>query len=87
MRTKNTPAEELGLIGADDEAIIAGMVAHPVLVERPFVATPKGCGCAGRWNASPKCCKAFPQSPRVLIRAGNSGKPPCPISKPSAPPT
>lgn len=42
MRSKNTPAEELGLIGADDETIIAAMVAHPVLVERPFVVSPKG---------------------------------------------
>ncbi|AGT07519.1 arsenate reductase family protein [Paracoccus aminophilus] len=42
LRVKNTPAEELGLIGADDEATIAAMVAHPVLVERPIVAAPKG---------------------------------------------
>lgn len=42
LRVKNTPAEELGLIGADDEAIIAAMVAHPVLVERPIVAAAKG---------------------------------------------
>lgn len=35
-------AEAAGLESADDEALIAAMVAHPVLVERPFVCAPKG---------------------------------------------
>lgn len=30
------------LAQADDEAIVAAMVERPVLVERPFVATPRG---------------------------------------------
>ncbi len=30
------------LLGADDEAILAAMVAEPVLVERPFVCGPGG---------------------------------------------
>ena len=42
LRVKNTPAEELGLIGADGETILAAMLSHPVLVERPIVAAPKG---------------------------------------------
>lgn len=44
LRTSGTPAEEMGLLdpAATDEAILAAMVAHPVLVNRPFVASPKG---------------------------------------------
>lgn len=44
MRTKGTPAEELGLTdpGASDEAILSAMVEHPILVNRPIVVTPKG---------------------------------------------
>jgi len=44
LRVRGTPAEELGLTdpAATDEAILAAMVAHPILVERPIVVTPKG---------------------------------------------
>jgi len=44
MRTKGTPAEELGLTdpSASDEAILAAMLEHPILVNRPIVVTPKG---------------------------------------------
>ena len=35
-------AEAAGLEQADDETLIAAMIAHPVLVERPFVCSPKG---------------------------------------------
>lgn len=42
LRTRNTQAEALGLTadGASDDRIIDGMVADPVLVERPIIETP-----------------------------------------------
>ncbi|MFD1880202.1 arsenate reductase family protein [Paracoccus pacificus] len=42
LRTRGTTAEELGLTSADDETILAAMVADPILVERPFVCAPRG---------------------------------------------
>lgn len=44
LREKNSPAEELGLLedGVSDADLLAAMILHPVLVNRPFVASPKG---------------------------------------------
>jgi arsenate reductase len=44
LRTKGDLAAELGLTApeASEAEILAAMVAHPVLVERPIVVTPKG---------------------------------------------
>ena len=44
LREKGSPAAELGLLeaGVDDDAILAAMAEHPILVNRPIVKTPKG---------------------------------------------
>jgi arsenate reductase (glutaredoxin) len=43
LRTRGSPAEELGLIdGASADRILDAMAADAILVERPFVETEKG---------------------------------------------
>jgi arsenate reductase-like glutaredoxin family protein len=42
VRSKEALYGELGLAGADDEALLDAMVANPILINRPFVVTPKG---------------------------------------------
>lgn len=44
LRDKGTPAADLGLLDPDvaDDAIVTAMIAHPILVNRPIVETPKG---------------------------------------------
>ncbi|MGF1649192.1 MAG: arsenate reductase (glutaredoxin) [Hyphomicrobiaceae bacterium] len=48
LRTTKSPADQLGLIEPaaepqlDEQMLLAAMVAHPILVNRPFVCSPRG---------------------------------------------
>ena len=42
LRLRGTDAEERGLPEASDAAVLAAMVAEPILIERPLVETDKG---------------------------------------------
>lgn len=44
LRQKGTPYAELGLDdpALSDTALIDAMMAHPILINRPLVVTPKG---------------------------------------------
>jgi arsenate reductase (glutaredoxin) len=44
LRTKGTPYAELGLADSkwSDDELIDFMLAHPILINRPIVVTPKG---------------------------------------------
>jgi arsenate reductase (glutaredoxin) len=44
IREKGTPYEELGLDNPDltDDQLLEAMMAHPILINRPIVVTPKG---------------------------------------------
>ena len=44
IRTKEAAYQELGLDNPalDDDALIDAMLAHPALIERPFVVSPQG---------------------------------------------
>lgn len=43
LRETKSPAAELGLLaeGVSDDTLLDAMIAHPILVNRPIVATPK----------------------------------------------
>ncbi|WP_420863667.1 arsenate reductase (glutaredoxin) [Algirhabdus cladophorae] len=44
LRTSKSPAADLGLLdpAVSDAALLDAMIAHPILVNRPIVCTPKG---------------------------------------------
>lgn len=42
LRTRGSPAEELGLLDADADTILDAMAKDPILIERPLVETGKG---------------------------------------------
>ena len=67
MRERGSPATELGLLdpGTPDTAILAAMVAHPVLVNRPIVRTPKG---AALCRPSEKVFDLLEQAPDRFVK-------------------
>jgi arsenate reductase (glutaredoxin) len=44
LRQKDTPYDALGLAdpALSDDALLDAMMAHPILINRPFVVTPRG---------------------------------------------
>jgi arsenate reductase (glutaredoxin) len=42
VRKRESLYEELGLADASDDELLDAMAEHPILIERPFVVTPKG---------------------------------------------
>jgi arsenate reductase (glutaredoxin) len=42
VRTREPLYAELNLADADDDALLDAMASHPILIERPFVVTPRG---------------------------------------------
>jgi len=42
LRTKEPVYAELGLKDASDDALLAAVAEHPILLNRPIVTTPKG---------------------------------------------
>ena len=42
VRKKEALYSEMNLAGASDEELLDAMIEHPILIERPFVVTPKG---------------------------------------------
>ena len=67
LREKETVAAELGLLdpATSDTAILAAMVAHPVLVNRPLVRTPKG---AAMCRPSEKVFDLLERTPERFVK-------------------
>ena len=42
VRKRQALYDELNLAEADDDELLDAMAEHPILIERPFVVTPKG---------------------------------------------
>jgi arsenate reductase (glutaredoxin) len=42
VRTREPVYDEMELAGRDDDCLLAAIAAHPILLNRPIVVTPKG---------------------------------------------
>lgn len=53
LRQKGTPYDELGLsdLSLSDDQLLDAMMAHPILINRPIVVTPKGVKLCRPWEA------------------------------------
>jgi len=53
LRQKGTPYDELGLSdpSLSDDQLLDAMMAHPILINRPIVVTPKGVKLCRPWEA------------------------------------
>jgi arsenate reductase len=66
MRTQEPVYAEMKLDGVDDDTLLAAIAAHPILLNRPIVVTPKGCeavqagGSGGGTNMTFSFLKRFP---------------------------
>lgn len=71
LRSAGTPAQALGLLdpAIDDEAIIAAMLSDPVLVNRPFVASPRGVRLC---RPSETVLALLPRDPGPLVKEDGS---------------
>ena len=67
LRTKEAVAADRGLLepGVSDATILAAMVEHPVLVNRPIVRTPKG---AAMCRPSEKVFDMLEQRPERFVK-------------------
>ena len=70
IREKGTPAVELGLLaeGVGDDTILSAMIDHPILVNRPFVVTPKGAAlCRPSERILDRCPSSFTKEDGEVI--------------------
>mgnify|MGYP002778597686 FL=1 len=76
LREKGTPAAELGLLDPEvgDDRLLDAMVAHPILVNRPIVVTPKGARLARPAEAVLDLLErrpsSFPKENRAVVGGG-----------------
>ncbi len=65
LRVSKSPAEELGLTSESvtDEALLEAMLAHPILVNRPIVCSPKGVRLCRPSEAVIDLCETPPKGP------------------------